>query len=475
MKLRALVFVLGNLLILFGLVLLVPMSIAFIYPSPHITPWQEALAFIIPGAIAAILGGILRYFFRSHKGEVRAREGFAIVTFSWLLMVTVGMMPYLLAGVTDSITDAFFETMSGFTTTGATIFPVVEKIPHAVQFWRHMTQWLGGMGIVVLSVALLPMLGVGGYRMLKAEAPGGVAFERERPRITDAAKELWRIYLIFTIIEAVILWALGMTPYDAICHSFTTMSTGGFSTHSASIAFFPSASIQWVIIAFMFVAGMNFSLHAHAFRLNVGPWKRDSEVHYYVGIAIVFTLLGFFLIPSSHGAERHLRDVAFQVISISTTTGYATADYDVWPQVFRLLMVGLMFVGGSMGSTGGGMKVARILVYGKTFVRELHRLVFPHGIRPIRLGPKVIEESIAANILAFGLVYVSLFVMGTIVMTAYDYDLVTSASAAASAIGNIGPGLGKVGPTANWAHLPDGAKWVMAMLMMLGRLEIFSV
>ncbi|MBN2496764.1 MAG: TrkH family potassium uptake protein [Deltaproteobacteria bacterium] len=474
MNWRSVVYTLAHLALILALCLLAPLAVTFIYfdSNPYIL-W-EITAFILPIALCAGFGFWLRRRYRGQP-DLGRREGFAVVTFSWLLLVVVGMLPFLVSGTTTSVTDAFFETMSGFTTTGATIFPQVEVIPRGVQFWRCMTQWLGGMGIVVLSVALLRFLGVGGYRLLKAETPGGVVFEREKPRITEMAKDLWKLYLLISAAEVILLVVSGMSVYDAFCHSFTTMSTGGFSPHTESIAYFTSPATQWIIIVFMFMAGINFSLHAQLFRLRPGAMARNPEFRLYAAITGCVVLIGVFVVPMGHGVEKHVRDIVFQAVSIGTTTGYATADFDAWPQMMRLLMVLCMFVGGCMGSTGGGMKVARLLIFAKLMAREAHRLIFPHAVRPVRVGDKIIDPKIVSNIMAFGAVFAFLFIVGTLVMAACGYDLVTASTASVAALSNIGPGLAKVGPTANWAHLPITAKWVMSVLMLLGRLELFSV
>jgi trk system potassium uptake protein TrkH len=475
---RTVLSVLSYLLLILALCLLAPLAVSIIYHSGGPYEVREIVGFALTSVLSLGGGLALRHSFRHKTKDVGRREGFAIVTCSWLVAVIVGMIPFLVTGVTTSVTDAFFEVMSGFTTTGATVFghrgAEIENIPHGLQFWRCMTQWLGGMGIVVLSVALLSFLGVGGYRLLKAEAPGGVAYERERPRITDAAKDLWKLYLGISAAEVIALKLSGTTIYDAFCHTFTTMSTGGFSPHGESIAYFGPAT-QWIIIVFMFLAGMNFSLHAQLFRGRPGPVVRNSEFRMYAGIMVVCTAIGVLTVSTGNGVEERVRDVAFQVVSIGTTTGYATKDYDIWPQHMRLLLLLLMFAGGCMGSTGGGIKAARIVIYAKALVRELHRLIFPHGVRPIRTGDKVVDTTIVRNILAFGTIYVTTFLVGMLVMAAFGYDLISSASASAAALGNIGPGMGAVGPTTNWAHLPAAAKWFMSLLMLLGRLELFSV
>ncbi len=471
----AVLFVLGNLSLILAGALIAPLLVALWYDSGGSYEANEVFAFVVTMVIALTVGAILRYNFRRAESLVKVREGFAVVSFAWILFTLLGMIPYILVGVTPNVTDAFFETMSGFTTTGASIFPEVDILPHGLQFWRCMTQWLGGMGIVVLSVALLPILGVGGYRLLKAETPGGVAYERDRARITDSAKDMWELYLLLSLALCILLLAGGMSPFDAICHTFTTMSTGGFSPHNTSVAHFDDAYLQWVLIVFMFLAGANFTVHALFLRGKIKRAISNIEYRSYLYLLFFAIAIGIFLEPLGGTLEKNLRDIAFQVVSISTTTGFATADFDQWSPLMHFILVGLMFVGGCMGSTAGGMKVTRILVYSKSVSRELHRMIFPHGVRPLKLGKRVLEPHVAANIMAFGSLFTFAFFVGTAVMVSYDYDLVTSMSASIAALGNIGPGLGKVGPTQNWSHLPDVAKWVMSLLMLLGRLELFSV
>jgi len=456
---RTVLSVLGNLLIIMAPCLAAPLAVAIIYDSGSPLEIREIVAFAVTIVVSLGAGLTLRIRFKKQARDVGRREGFAIVTASWLVAVLVGMIP-----------------LSGFTTTGATIFKgdEIERIPHGLQFWRCMTQWLGGMGIVVLSVALLSFLGVGGYRLLKAETPGGVAYERERPRITDAAKDLWKLYLGISVALVIALKLAGTTIFDACCHAFTTMSTGGFSPHGESIAYF-EPHVQWIIIAFMFIAGVNFSLHAQLIRGRIKPLLHSREFRTYGTILLGFSLVGIFVATTGSSIEERIRDVVFQVVSIGTTTGYATVDYEQWPQLMRLVMFLLMFTGGCMGSTGGGIKAARLVIYAKALVRQLHLLIFPHGVRPIRTGDKLVDPAIVSNVLAFGALYVVSFIVGALVMAACGYDVTTAASASAAALGNIGPGLSEVGPMENWSHLPIVAKWVMSVLMLMGRLELFSV
>jgi trk system potassium uptake protein TrkH len=302
-----------------------------------------------------------------------------------------------------------------------------------------------------------------------------VAFERDRPRITDAAKDMWELYLVFSAVECFLLMLCGMTPYDAMCHTFTTMSTGGFSSHTASVGYFTSPLIQWVIIIFMVIAGVNFSVHAHFIRARLKLALLNLEFRFFLYMLTVSVLIGLMVQPTGSTAEEAIRNIVFQVVSVATTTGFATEDFDQWVPLMKFVLVGLMIVGGCMGSTAGGIKVTRILVFGKNIIRELHRMIYPHGVRPLRVGTRVLEPHVGANIMAFGSLYTLAFVLGTTTMVAYEYDILSSCTASLAALSNIGPGLGKVGPAQNWGHLPDTAKWVMSALMLMGRLELFSV
>ncbi len=475
MDLRAVAFVLGHLLLVVGGCLVVPLGFTVAVEAGEARFAEELFAFAAPALAALVLGGLLRWRCRVDGSRIGVREGFAIVTGAWLAAALFGMVPYLATGAAATWGEAFFETVSGFTTTGASIFPRVEVLPDGLQFWRCMTQWLGGMGIVVLSVALLPMLGAGGYRLLKAETPGGVVFERERPRIADTAKALWLIYVGLTTLAALAYWLAGMSPFDAVCHAFTTLSTGGFSPHTESIAYFGSPVLQWLVILFMATAGINFGLYALLLRRRWRAVADDAELRWFAALVAGAVVLGVIVVPRAGELEPHLRAVAFSVVSLVTTTGYATADFDAWPPLVRLVLVLGMVVGGCMGSTAGGMKVARVGVFAKAVTRELHRPIYPHAVRPLRWGRKVLEPDLVANLMAFGSLYTMTFLAGALVMAACDYDLVTSLTASIAALSNIGPGLGLVGPTQSWAHLPEWAKWAMSLVMLAGRLELFSV
>jgi trk system potassium uptake protein TrkH len=468
----------GYLLLMLALCLLAPLGVALATDSdsPHEISEIVALA-VTPGV--ALGGGLwlLRRFGRYAK-QLGRREGYAVVAGGWLLATLVGMLPYLLSGVLPSLSEAFFETMSGFTTTGASVFGdpgrEIESIPQGIQFWRHMTQWLGGMGIIVMGVALLPFLGVGGYHLVRAETPGGAVFERDRPRIVEVAREMWRLYLLITVILVGLFWLAGMSLFDAVCHAFTTMSTGGFSTHGESMGYF-GAGAQWIAIVFMFLAGMNFSLLGALLRGRVRSVTGNPEFRAYALVLGCVAAIGMFAAPMGESVEHHLRQVVFQTVSLATTTGYATADFEQWPPMMKMLLLGLMFVGGCMGSTGGSVKPARLLVYTKVVLREMYRLVYPHGVRPVKIGERVLETQVVSNILAFGSAYLVLFLAGALTMAMSGYDMPTSISASASALGNVGPGFGAIGPMANWSHLPALTQWVMSLLMLFGRLEVLSV
>ena len=475
MHLGAVFFVLGNLMMILGLALWLPIVAALLIPTDTLFETSQFFGLGMTSAIGLVLGQAIRLLTKDSAGKVGVREGFAIVSLAWVTMSLLGMLPYLLSGITFSVTDAFFETMSGFTTTGATTFTEIEIMPAGILVWRSMTQWFGGMGIVVLSIALLPILGVGGYRLMKAESPGGIAYERETPRITDAAKELWVLYVAFTAALMIILFFLGMSPLDAICHGFTTLATGGFSTHTQSIGYFENSAIHWVIIVFMVIGGLNFSIYSQVLRKRFKNVLANTEFRTFILLLVGSVMVGIYVVPTTGDFSIDLRDATFQVVTLATSSGFVTVDYDTWPVVMRTLLVMLMFIGGCMGSTAGGIKVMRVLVFSKTVGRELHRLLYPHGVRPVRVGRKVFKPDVVANIMAFGCVYSFSFIVGIFVMTLYGYDLVTASSASVSMLSNMGPGLGAVGPAQNYAHLPDAAKWIMSFLMLLGRLELFSV
>ncbi len=463
--------VMGLLLLVEGFFMLVSAGVAAIYGG------YDFPYFLWSALICIVFGGILSMFTYKAKKEIGKREGYVIVTMVWIVFSFFGLLPFWLSGAIPSFTDSFFETMSGFSTTGSSILNDIEALPHGILFWRSIIQWLGGMGIIVLSLAILPVLGIGGMQLFLAEVPGPVP-DKLHPRIADTAKRLWIIYVVYTVAESLLLWAGGMTYFDAICHSFTTMATGGYSTKQASVAFYDSAFIQYVIILFMFIAGANFTLSYSAFN---GKFKRiikDEEFKYYLGIVLLTTILVaavLYLSGDVNSVERAIRDSLFQVVSVITTTGYATADYLVWVPTMAIIMFMLMFVGGSAGSTGGGVKVVRIVILLKNAYYELRRLIHPNAIIPVRFNSKAVSPMVITNVLAFIVIYMLIVGVSMVVMSTMGYELDTCLGAVATCIGNIGPGLGEVGPAANFAHFPDFAKWFLSFLMLVGRLEIFTV
>ena len=375
-----------------------------------------------------------------------------------------------------SFTDAFFETISGFTTTGASVLNDVEALPHALLFWRSMTQWLGGMGIIVMTLAILPILGIGGMQLFIAEVPG-ITPDKLHPRIKETAKRLWGIYILLTFVEVALLWIGGIGIFDSVCHAFTTMATGGYSTHQASVAYFQSPYVQYVITFFMFLAGTNFTLSYAAIHLNFKKIWRNEEFRFYLGFVLLFTAIisvGLYF-TKEQPFEQSFRESIFQVVSIITTTGYVTANYLSWIPVLSVLIFVLMFFGGSAGSTGGGIKIARVVLLFKNSRLELRRLIHPSAIIPVRLNNKAVSQPVLSNVLAFIVFYILIIVVSIIVMSALGLNLESSLGAVAASLGNIGPGIGSVGPVNTYAHIPDFGKWFLSFLMLLGRLELFTV
>ncbi|HHZ98417.1 MAG TPA: TrkH family potassium uptake protein [Candidatus Marinimicrobia bacterium] len=421
------------------------------------------------------------------KVTLSVKDGFAIVTLAWFTIAIFSSLPFILTGTIPNLTDAFFESMSGITTTGASILGNPATMPHlangieslgkGVLFWRSFIQWIGGMGIIVFSIAILPLLGVGGVQLFKVEVPGPVP-DKLKPRVQETAKSLWLVYLGVTAVEVILLMFGGMTFFDALCHSFTTMATGGFSTKNTSISHFNSAYVEYVIILFMFLAGVNFALH---WKIITNPKRlsyfRDGEFKFYGLMVLLVTvfLAARIALNVEDLSHKIIRDSLFQVVSILTTTGFSTADYLLWGPFAKLSLLLLMFVGGCAGSTSGGMKIGRIMVVIKYSLSEIKRLLHPRAVIPVRIGRQMISEEVIRNTLGFVLFYVSIFVTVSVILTVLGLDLESAFGATAASIGNIGPGLGSVGPVANYAHLPALAKWLLTFCMLLGRLEIFTV
>lgn len=471
MKYRAILHIIGFLLILNGLFILTGIGFSLYYQSDDIS------ALLISG-IGTSFCGLLLWFAtrRTEITELGKREGYLIVTLGWIVMTIFGALPFIFYGAIPSYTDAFFETMSGFTTTGATILTDIEKLPPGLLFWRSLTQWLGGMGIIVLSLAILPLLGIGGMQLFTAEVPG-VTKDKIHPRVQETAKRLWGIYVILTAAETALLMVGGLNLFDAINHSFTTMATGGFSTKNASIAYYTSPFVQYVFILFMFFAGTNFTLHYLGFHGKFKSFKENTEFKYYLGFTL-FASLFILIIHLPHVDfhwEEAIRQSLFHVVSLTTTTGYVTSDFENWAPFSRMIFFALLFVGGCAGSTGGGIKFVRHIVLFKNGWTELKRLIHPRAVIPVKFNGKAVSSEIISNVQAFFIFYILLFVIGSMILALLGVDFVTAAGATATCIGNIGPGIGTVGPVNNFAHLPDIVKWILSLFMVIGRLELFTV
>ena len=447
-----------------------PLLVNCLYHEPH------ARGFLLSIALTASSGGLMMLLFKRSPRDLTHRDGFAIVAFGWISATFFGALPYLFTGTFDSLANACFEAASGFTTTGSTVMTDIVKNSHGVLFWRGLTQWLGGMGIILLSLAVLPFLGVGGMQLYKAEVPGPTA-DKLRPRISHTARILWEVYVLISAVEVLTLLLGGMNLFDALCHTFTTMATGGFSPKNESIEFYQSPFIEYTITFFMFVAGANFSLHYHFLKGNPRALWDDPEFRFYTGVILVSTLLITFNLWSNLPGDllKFFRLALFQVVSIQTTTGFTTADFEKWPAFSQYLLLALMFIGGCAGSTGGAIKCVRIFVLIKQGGRELYQLVHPHAVAPVKLGGKVISQNTLNGILGLFFLYIGIFVLASLAVSLLGADILTSVSAVATTLGNVGPGLGEVGPMDNFAHLPTASKWILTVCMLFGRLEIYTL
>ncbi|TRZ41496.1 TrkH family potassium uptake protein [Robertkochia solimangrovi] len=440
------------------------------------------------GILTLFLGVLMMFATRDHTKELKKRDGYMIVTLGWVVMSLSGMLPYLFTGAIPQVTNAFFETMSGYTTTGASILNDIEILPEGVLFWRSTTHWIGGMGIIVLAIAILPLLGIGGMQLFAAEAPGPSA-DKLHPRITDTAKRLWFIYVGYTAAETVLLMLAGMNFFDAVNHAMATLSTGGFSTKNASIAYWnDNPLIQYIVILFMFLAGTNFVLSYFAFKGKFQKVFKDYEFRFYGLLTLLVSIVAAVVIylkadvpvsdyhPMVWGeAESAFRHSLFQVVSVITTTGFVSADFTNWTQFLTVLFFGLMFVGGSAGSTSGGVKVVRHLLMIKNGLLEFKRSLHPSAIIPVRYNQRMVSESIIFNILGFFILYMLMFIIGSMVLGFLGLDFESAIGGAASSLGNVGPAFGTLYPLANFDSLPILGKWWCSFLMLLGRLELFTV
>ncbi len=461
---------LGFLLLIEGFFMWLCIPVSMFFHDHEIVPLG------VSGLISVVCGGLAWFITRKAPKILNARDGFLIVAIGWILFSFFGSLPFILSGEIPSFTDAFFETISGFTTTGASILNEIEILPHGLLFWRSLTQWLGGMGIIVMSLAILPLLGIGGMQLFVAEVPGPTP-DKLHPRIKETAKRLWAIYIIFTFAETLLLWMGGMTLFDAVNHSFTTMATGGYSTKTASLAYWDSPFIHYVVVVFMFLAGTNFTLSYFAMHLRFKKVWQNEEFRYYVGFLLGFTILLSIILSFTEiqTREESFRHSLFQVVSIITTTGFVTFDYLSWIPLAGIILFMMMFFGGSAGSTGGGIKILRIVLLLKNSMMELKRLIHPNAVIPVRFNKNAVTPDILNNVFAFISFYILVVMIGVIVMASMGYDIGSAFGSVAASLGNIGPGIGMVGPVENYAHIPAFGKWFLSFLMLIGRLELFTV
>ena len=472
MQIPVIIRILGLLLMVFSTTMLPPVLVDTIYQENDALPFLEAFALIL------FMGLLLYLPMRKHKNDLRLRDGFMVVVMFWVVLGSAGGLPLYLSNAHElSITDAVFESVSGLTTTGATVIVGLDQLPHSILFYRQMLQWLGGMGIIVLAVAVLPMLGIGGMQLYRAETPGPVKDTKLTPRITETAKALWYIYLGLTVSCGLAYWLAGMNAFDAIAHAFSTVAIGGFSTHDASMGFFDSHTIELIAIVFMLLSGVNFALHYTALRhRRLTSYLRDAEFSTYIMVLFavsVVTVSYLLMTKTFESSTDNIIEGIFHVVSIGTTTGFTTSEYYSWPGFLPVLLLYLSFMGGCAGSTGGGIKVIRILLLVKQGMRELHRLVHPSAQFAVKIGRKPVPDKVIEAVWGFFAAYFAISALMIILLMASGLNQDTAFSAVAACLNNLGPGLDQVGQ--NFASINDFAKWVLCLAMLLGRLEIFTL
>lgn len=471
MHFKVILRILGILLMIFSVTQLPPVFVAFIYNE------ETLAAFLGAFAVTFITGFFIWMPVYRVKQDLRTRDGFLITVLFWIVLSFFGTLPFNFSNEIElSFTDAMFESVSGLTTTGATVITGLDNLPKSLLYYRQQLQWLGGMGIIVLAVAILPMLGIGGMQLYRAETPGPVKDSKLTPRITETAKALWNIYLTLTIACALGYWLAGMSPFDAISHSFSTVAIGGFSTYDASIGYFDSALIESIAVFFMVLSGVNFGLHFVAWRQkNLAHYLVDPEFKFYIFLLISITLITLFVLDVTDTYESldALRKSVFMVVSIATTTGFAVADFAHWPTMLPFMLFVAAFAGGCAGSTGGGMKVIRVLLILKQGYREVVRLIHPNAIMPVKLGRRPIDSRVLEAVWGFFSVYLMVFIIMLIALLATGLDQITAWSAVGATLNNLGPGLGEV--SAHYGDISDTAKWILVFAMLLGRLEVFTL
>jgi len=462
--------IIGILLMINGMLMLTAIPFAFYHSEES---WKGIL---LSSLINSLVGFFLYYKTKNTKNkDLKRRDGYLIVTSSWVCMCLFGMLPYIFTNQIPNVSNAFFETVSGYTTTGATILDDIEALDYSILYWRSLTQWIGGMGIIVLAVAILPFLGIGGMQLFVAEAPV-FSLDKLQPRIKETAQRLWLIYISFTILLFFIFWAEGMNLFEAINHAMTTFATGGFSTKNASIGYFESPLIQYTVILFMFISATNFTLTYFALKLDFGKLYRNEEFRIYFSFIIILTFMVFgtlMLIDSTY-PEATFRDSLFNIVSIVTTTGFTTADFTGWTEFITILFFILMFFGASAGSTSGGIKIVRHVVLLKNSYIEIKKQLHQSGVFTLKFNNRKVPNEVVSNILAFTMLYVVIFSFGSIIMSLMGIDFMTAIGSVAATLGNVGPGIGEVGPSSTYNSMPEAGKWFLSLLMFIGRLELFT-
>lgn len=468
---RLIAYLVAVLVVCLGASMALPLAASLYYED------GSAMALLISLVVTCGVGGCVFLWTRGQRDfYLSHRDGMIIVTLGWIVACLAASLPYLISGVIPDFTDAYFESMSGFTTTGASILTNVEAVPPGILLWRALTQWLGGMGIIVLSIAILPFLGIGGMELYKAETPSPVV-DKLTPRIAETARALWKIYILLTLVLIWLLLMGGMSLFDSVCHSFAALPTGGFSTKNASVGYYQSAFIDYIILIFIFLAGINFSLHFKLVSGRIRQFFRDPELSAYVLITAVFIGLvcwDVYAVVYSSLVDA-FRFASFQVVSMLTTTGFVSADFEKWPALSQLILLICMFVGSMAGSTGGAIKIMRLVLLAKHCYLEIFRIIHPHATTMVKLGGVVVSQTIMRSIWGFFLLFMGIYTVGVIALTALGMDMISALSAMATCLGNVGPGLGSVGPMDNFSGVPVAGKWVLTVAMLLGRLEIYTV
>jgi trk system potassium uptake protein TrkH len=453
--------------------MIIPLAWAY-YDDPHSL---ETKSFVLSIIIGVVIASTSLYIFRLKEEDtdrINAKDVLAIVGLSWIFLSFLGALPLFLSGAVSSYTDALFEIVSGFTTTGATIFANVESLPRGILFWRSLSQWLGGMGIIVLFIAILPALGANTTQLYQSET-SGITFEKLEPRIKEMAKNLWFIYVLLTAAEVALLVMCQMPLFDALCHSFSTIATGGFSTKNMSIGAY-GAHIQWVVIVFMFLSGINFALHYEAIRGQFKAYLKNEEFKFYVFLMVILIAIASLTLMKQDLDESPLRAAAFSFISIFSSTGFVTADFDRWPDFLKIFLLMGMVTGACAGSTSGGLKLIRLFLTGKVAGASIVQANYPNAVIPIRHNGQALESKTVMGVMAYFAIYVHIWIVGTILFAFFETcDIPTALSAVASCMSNIGPGLNQVGPMHNYAWISDQGKWLLAFLMLAGRLELYAI